>query len=84
MQLCRSDALWGLFLYSMLMFTAPILVFFGAKHVAENQLESEPPWSLLGPAIAAIATANGVIVLYIMKAFRESSKEQRGSDKKSS
>ena len=82
MQLCRSDALWGLFLYSALMFTAPVLVFFGAKHIAENQLEAEPPWSLLGPAIAAIATANGVIVLYIMKAFRESAKEQV-SDKKS-
>ena len=66
----------------MLMFTAPVLVFFGAKHIAENQLEAEPPWSLLGPAIAAIATANGVIVLYIMKAFRESAKEQV-SDKKS-
>ena len=33
------------------MFTAPVLVFFGAKHIAENQLEAEPPWSLLGPAI---------------------------------
>lgn len=75
MYLCRSDALWGLFLYSALMFTSPVIVYFGAKNIAETHFEAEPPWSLLGPALAAVATANGVIVLYIMKAFRESSKE---------
>ena len=63
------------------MFTAPIIVFFGAKHIAETHFEAEPPWSLLGPAIAAIASANGVIVLYILKAFRESSREQAPAKK---
>ena len=82
MQSCRTDALWGLFLYSALMFTSPVIVYFGAKNIAETHFEAEPPWSLLGPAIAAVATANGVIVLYVMKAFRESSMEQE-SDKKS-
>ena len=63
------------------MFTAPIIVYFCAKHIGETQLDAEPPWSLLGPAIAAIATANGVIVLYILKAFREDKKEQTSAKK---
>ena len=68
-----SKALLGLFSYSLLMFFLPLGVFFGSKQLFED-FEFEPPVSTIAPAILAIVTVNIVIVLYVIKAFKEESK----------
>ena len=77
-----NKALLGLFLYSCLMFFLPIGVFFGSKQLLEDY-EYEPPTSTIAPAILAIVTVNIVIILYVVKAFREENKAKQGAgDKK--
>ena len=71
-----SSALTGLFLYSMLMFTLPLGAFYLTKKVASEEFEVPPPWDLLYAALAAVVSANLVIALYVMKAFREVKKEE--------
>ncbi len=71
----RSEALLALFRYSILMFSAPLLVYFGSQHVLQEYFEVESPWNNLGPAIIAIFSVNIIIILYVMRAFRESRKE---------
>ena len=68
-----GKALLGLFLYSMLMFFLPLAVYFGSKQLLEDY-QFEPPVSTIAPAILAIITVNIVIVLYVIKAFREENK----------
>ena len=65
-----NKALLGLFLYSCLMFFLPLGVFFGSKQLLEDY-EYEPPMSTIAPAILAIVTVNIVIILYVIKAFKE-------------
>ena len=65
-----NKALLGLFVYSCLMFFLPIGVFFGSKQVLED-FQYEPPVSTIAPAILAIVTVNIVIILYVIKAFKE-------------
>jgi len=74
-----GKALLGLLLYSMLMFFLPIGVFFGSKQLLEDW-EYEPPVSTIAPAILAIFTVNIVIVLYVIKAFREENKAKKIED----
>ena len=73
----RSSALSGLLFYSFLMFTLPLLTFFGVQQVIENEFpELGSPWFLLWPALAAVAVVNVIIVLYIVRAFKEDKLEQ--------
>ncbi len=71
-----SHALLGLFLYSALMFTLPLLAFFGSKHLLETHFDLEPPYTQLAPAIISVIVVNIVIVAYVVKAYREDAKEQ--------
>jgi hypothetical protein len=71
-----SHALLGLFLYSALMFTLPLLAFFGSKHLFEEHFELASPYSQLAPAIVAIIVVNVIIITYVIKAFREEAKER--------
>ena len=73
-----GKALLGLFLYSLLMFFLPLGVFFGSKQLLEEN-EYEAPVSTIGPAILAIVTVNIVIVLYVIKAFREENKAKEAA-----
>ena len=68
-----GKALLGLFSYSLLMFFLPLGVFFGSKQLFEDY-QFETPVTTIAPAILAIVTVNIVIVLYVIKAFREESK----------
>ncbi len=70
-----SNALLGLFLYSAMMFTLPLLAFFGSKQLLEEHFDIEPPYAQLAPAIIAVVIANIVIMAYVIKAYREDAKE---------
>ena len=73
----RSSALSGLLFYSFLMFTLPLLTFFGVQQVIENEFpDLGSPWSLLWPALASVAVVNVIIIFYVFKAFKEDQKEQ--------
>lgn len=77
-----NSALLGLLFYSLLMFFLPLGVFFCSKQMLEDH-EFEPPVSTIAPAILAIITVNIVIILYVVKAFREENKAKQGAgDKK--
>ena len=78
----RSSALLTLFFYSCLMFTVPLGSFFVSKLYLEEEFGLEPPWSLLFPALVAVASVNVVIVAYVLKAFREEAREQGKNEKK--
>ena len=71
-----SHALLGLFFYSCLMFTLPLLVFFGSKQVLEDYFQLQPPYSQLAPIILAVVVVNIIIVAYVVKAFKEEAKER--------
>ena len=71
-----STALLGLFGYSCLMFTIPLLVFFGSRQVLEDYFQLEPPYSQLAPVILAVFVVNLIIIAYVIKAFREEAKER--------
>lgn len=71
-----SSALLGLFLYSGLMFTLPLLTFFFSRSYFQDTLGLEPPYSELAPAISAIFVVNIIIIAYVIKAFREHAKEK--------
>ncbi len=70
-----SNALLGLFFYSGLMFTLPLLAFFGSRQFFEEYFELESPYSQLAPALVAIVVVNLVIVAYVAKALKENAKE---------
>lgn len=70
-----SNALLGLFLFSALMFTLPLIVFFGSRHILETQFNVTAPYSHLAPVILAVIVVNIIIIAYVFKAFREDSKE---------
>ena len=73
----RSSALSGLLKYSFLMFTLPLLTFFGVQHfIAEEYPDLGQPWTMLWPALCSIMAVNLIIVLYVIKAFKEDRKEQ--------
>ena len=71
-----SHALLGLFFYSCLMFTIPLLIFFGSRQVLEDYFSVEPPYSQLAPVIFAVLAVNVIIVAYVVKAFREEARER--------
>jgi len=71
-----GNALLGLLVYSFMILFVPIFIYFGMKQVLEDS-GYETPTTTIAPAILAIASVNVVIVLYVIKAFRE---ESRGSD----
>ena len=70
-----SNALTGLFFYSVLMFTIPLLVLFLSPQFLTEYFQLEPPYTQLVPAILAVVAVNMIIVAYVMKAFRENAKE---------
>ena len=70
-----SNALLGLFFFSALMFTLPLMVLFLSRSFLEEYFQLEPPYSQLAPAILAVIMVNIIIVAYIIKAFRENAKE---------
>lgn len=70
-----SSAVTGLVFYSALMFTVPLLTFYGTKAILEEEFDADPPWNLLFPAILSIASVNIIIVLYVYKAFQENKRE---------
>lgn len=71
-----STALSGLFFYSILMFTVPLLVFFFSRPYLEYLFNLEPPYSQLAPAILAVIAVNLIMVAYVIKAIKENAKEQ--------
>lgn len=77
-----GNALLGLLVYSFMILFAPIFVFFGAKQALEDN-GYEPPTTTIAPAIMAIACVNIVIVLYVIKAFREENISSENSKNKS-
>ena len=56
------------------MFTTPIAAYFGAKQILEDQFELDAPYPQLGAAIVAVLVVNLIILAYIIKAFKEESK----------
>jgi len=70
-----SNALLGLFFFSALMFTLPLIVFFGSRHILESHFNLTAPYSHLAPVILAVIVVNVIIVAYVFKAFQEDSKE---------
>lgn len=72
----RNSALLALFFYSCLMFTVPILLFFGVQQILRDSYDVGSPWDMLAPAIVAIASVNLIIIAYVMRAFREDSREK--------
>ena len=70
-----SNALLGLFFFSALMFTLPLMVLFFSRNFLEQYFQLEPPYSQLAPAILAVIMVNVIIIAYIIKAFRENAKE---------
>ena len=76
-----GKALLGLFVYSLLMFFLPLGVYFGSKQLFEDH-DFEPPVSTIAPAILAIVTVNIVIVLYVIKAFKEESRANQQEEAK--
>ena len=75
-----SNALTGLFFYSVLMFTIPLLVLFLSPQFLTEYFQLESPYSQLVPAILAVVAVNIIIVAYVMKAFRENAKEAPNGD----
>ena len=76
------SALSGLLFYSFLMFTLPLIVFFGLQQVIEDNFDDlGQPWNVLWPAIAAVATVNGIIIMYVLKAFKEDKREREREEK---
>ena len=71
-----SHALLGLFLFSCLMLTIPLLVFFGSKQILEEHFLIDPPYSQVAPIILAVVAVNIIIVAYVVKAFKEEAKER--------
>jgi len=65
-----GSALLNLALYSFLLFTLPIAVFFFVKQLLEDWAYSEI-YVMVMPAIAAVATVNVIIILYVISAFRQ-------------
>ena len=65
-----GSAILGLLLYSCILLFVPIFIYFGAKQALEDN-DYEPPTTTIAPAIMAIGSVNIVIVLYVIKAFRE-------------
>ncbi len=72
----RTSALLGLFLYSGLMFTVPLITFFLVKHIMEDEFNVSAPWNLYVPVLSAVVAVNAVIAAYVFKAFREDRKER--------
>jgi len=62
----------GLLVYSFMILFVPIFIYFGAKQALEDN-GYETPTTTIAPAIMAIASVNIVIILYVIKAFREES-----------
>ena len=58
------------------MFTIPLMVLFLSPKFFDEYFPLEPPYSQLVPAVLAIITVNIIIVAYVMKAFRENTKEK--------
>jgi len=77
-----GNALLGLLVYSFMILFAPIFIYFGAKQALEDN-GYEPPTTTIAPAIMAIACVNVVIVLYVIKAFREENKSSENNKTKS-
>eukprot|EP00092_Neocalanus_flemingeri_P019423 GFUD01021038.1.p1 GENE.GFUD01021038.1~~GFUD01021038.1.p1 ORF type:complete len:136 (-),score=25.79 GFUD01021038.1:354-761(-) len=65
-----GSAMLGLLCYSFMILFVPIFIYFGAKQALEDN-DYEPPTTTIAPAVMAIASVNIVIVLYVLKAFRE-------------
>jgi len=65
-----GNALLGLLMYSLILLFVPLFIYFGAKQALEDN-GYEPPTSTIAPAIMAIGSVNIVIVLYVIKAFKE-------------
>ena len=63
------------------MFFLPLGVYFGSKQLFED-FDFEPPVSTIAPAILAILTVNIVIVLYVIKAFKEESRANQQEEAK--
>ena len=65
-----GNAILGLLMYSLILLFVPLFIYFGAKQALEDN-GYEPPTSTIAPAIMAIGSVNIVIVLYVIKAFKE-------------
>ena len=76
-----GNALLGLLVYSFMILFVPIFIYFGAKQALEDN-GYETPTTTIAPAIMSIASVNIVIVLYVIKAFREENKSSENSSKK--
>ena len=72
-----SNALFGFFCYSALMFTLPLLSFFGSKHFFENYWDLSPTYQKFAPAIISVLIVNVIIICYVIKAFKEEAKENK-------
>ena len=71
----ESSALLGLFFYSILMFTVPLGGFWFVKQYLEQNYNLGYTYNLLLPIIVAVALVNFIIVLYVLRAFREDKKD---------
>ena len=71
----------GLLVYSFMILFVPIFIYFGAKQALEDH-GYETPTTTIAPAIMAIASVNVVIIMYVIKAFREESKANESEYKK--
>ena len=76
-----GNALLGLLVYSFMILFVPIFIYFGAKQALEDH-GYETPTTTIAPAIMAIASVNVVIIMYVIKAFREESKANESEYKK--
>ena len=72
----ESSALISLFFYSILMFTVPLGGFVTVKQYLEQNLNLGQSYNLLVPIIVAVILVNLIIMLYILRAFRENAKDQ--------
>ena len=71
----ESSALLGLFFYSILMFTVPLGGFWFVKQYLEQNYNLGYTYNLLMPIIVAVVLVNFIIVLYVLRAFREDKKD---------
>ena len=74
-----SNALIGFFCYSALMFTLPLLSFFGSKYFLENYWSLSPSYQKFAPAIISVLVVNAIIICYVIKAFKEEAKENKAT-----
>ena len=74
-----SNALIGFFCYSALMFTLPLLSFFGSKYFFENYWSLSPSYQKFAPAIISVLVVNAIIICYVIKAFKEEAKENKAT-----